>query len=160
MSNVVGLSKPFVRQAKLEDCIQLSETMREEDKREIWHISRSSPLLSLVKGLAYSSKCWTVEWNGTVVAMFGVAPESELVGIPWMLASDDLKKIKKSFLRECHQYVERMFDDYQVLTNCAWSQNHIHVQWLKWLGFKFFPAQPKGYDGELFYDFYKVSENV
>lgn len=156
MLNEAGLSKPFVRAPKIDDCIELSRSMREEDKREIWHFGRVSPLVALLDGLQYSSKCWTVEWQGRVVAMFGVTKQDDDVGIPWMLASEDLKKIKKSFLRECHQYVERMFDGYQVLTNCAWSQNTIHIQWLKWLGFKFLPARAKGYDGELFYEFYKV----
>jgi hypothetical protein len=156
MSNEAGVFKPFVRASTFNDCIELSKTMREEDKREIWHISRSSPLNSLIDGLLHSSKCWTVEWKGSVVAMFGVVRHDDVVGVPWMLASEDLKKIKKSFLRECHQYVERMFDGFQVLTNCAWSQNTIHIQWLKWLGFKFLPARVKGYDGELFYEFYKV----
>jgi hypothetical protein len=156
MLNEAGLSKPFVRAPKLQDCIELSNSMREEDKREIWHYSRVSPLVCLIDGLTYGEKCWTVEYNGSVIAMFGVTRQDEITGIPWMLASEDLKKIKKSFLRECHQYVERMFDGFQVLKNCAWSQNTIHIQWLKWLGFRFFPAQPKGYDGELFYEFYKV----
>lgn len=156
MSNEAGLSKPFVRAPTFQDCIELSKTMREEDKREIWHYARLSPLNSLIEGLHYSDRCWTVEWNGSVVAMFGVVREEEDVGVPWMLASEDLKKIKKSFLRECHQYVERMFDGFQVLKNCAWSQNNIHIQWLKWLGFQFLPARPQGFDGELFYEFYKV----
>lgn len=156
MSNEAKLSKPFARPATLQDCIELSKTMREEDKREIWHIARSSPLNSLVDGFFYSSKCWTVEWQGRVVAIFGVCPQDELVGVPWMLASDDLKRIRKSFLKECHRYLQEMSQGFQILTNSAWSQNEVHIQWLKWLGFKFLKAKPMGYDNELFYEFYKV----
>lgn len=134
--------------------------MREEDKREIWHMSRSSPLNALMSGLLYGESCWTVQWGNKVVAMFGVTRTDEVTGSPWMLASEDLKKIKLPFLRECHQYVEVMSEDFEILTNCVWSQNNIHIQWLKWLGFKFLPAKPMGYDGELFYEFYKVKENV
>lgn len=82
------------------------------------------------------------------------------MGVPWMLASDDLKRIRKSFLKECRAYVQEMSQGFQILTNSAWSQNDVHVQWLKWLGFKFFKAKPMGYDNELFYEFYKVSDNV
>lgn len=160
MSNVADKSKPFVRPSVYKDCLELSTTMREEDKQEIWHSSRSSPLLALVGGLQVSSPCWTVMWEGKVIAMFGVSPQDNLVGIPWMLASEDLKNIKKSFLKECHSYVQMMFTGYEVLTNHAWSKNDIHIQWLRWLGFKFFPAKPMGYDGELFYEFYKVKEYV
>lgn len=156
MSNEAEVLKPFVRAPKLKDCIELSRTMREEDKREIWHFARLSPLNALMDGMLYGDKCWTVEYRSKVIAMFGVAKANNGEGVPWMLASEDLKKIKKSFLKECHQYVERMFDGYEVLTNCVWSQNTIHIQWLRWLGFKFLPAKPMGYDGELFYEFYKV----
>lgn len=156
MSREVDKSKPFVRPSVPQDCTELSLTMREEDKQEIWHYARLEPLPALLGGLFVSKPCWTVEWQGKVVAMFGVSPQDDLVGIPWMLASEDLKKIKKSFLKECHSYVQKMFSGYEVLTNYAWSKNDIHIQWLKWLGFKFFPAKPMGYDGELFYEFYKV----
>lgn len=160
MSNVVERSKPYVRSSIFRDCTELSQSMCEEDKREIWHMSRSSPLDALKNGLFHSEYCWTVQWGNKVVAMFGVSRIDDVTGVPWMLASEDLKKIKKSFLRECHQYVSKMSEGYEVMTNCVWVENDIHVQWLKWLGFKFLPAKPMGYDGELFYEFYKVNENV
>lgn len=160
MSREVEASKPFVRSSKPTDCHELSLTMREEDKREIYHWDRLSPLTALFDGFT-AGKCWTVEWKGKVVAMFGVAKTKDPnVGQPWMLASDDLKRIRKSFLKECHAYVELMFDGYQVLSNHAWAKNDIHIQWLKWLGFKFFPAKHMGYDRELFYEFYKVNNHV
>lgn len=156
MSNAVVGSKPYVRSSIFRDCTALAETMREEDKREIWHLARSSPLNALMDGMFYGEHCWTVQWGHKVVAMFGVTRDDEVSGTPWMLASDDLKKIKKSFLRECHSYVELMFKDFDVLTNYVWAENTVHIEWLKWLGFKFLPAKPMGYDGELFYEFYKV----
>ena len=155
MSREVERSKPFVRPSTPKDCHELSLTMREEDKREVYHFDRLSPLVVLFDGLT-GGKCWTVEWNNKVVAMFGVVRKDNITGIPWMLASDDLKHIKKSFLKECHDYVELMFDGFEVLTNYVWAKNDVHIQWLKWLGFKFFDAKPFGYDRELFYEFYKV----
>lgn len=160
MSNEAKVSKPFARPATLQDCIELSNTMREEDRKEIWHSSRSSPLNALIDGLQFSTKCWTVEWQGRVVAMFGISPQDELVGVPWMLASDDLKRIRKSFLKECRVYLKEMSKGFQLLTNSAWSQNDVHIQWLKWLGFKFLRAKPMGYDNELFYEFYGVIQDV
>lgn len=156
MSNEANRSNPFARPATPKDCQELALTMREEDKREIWHFARFSPLDALLSGLLGSSKCWAVEWDGRVIAMFGVCPQDDLVGQPWMLASDELKEIAKPFVRECRTYVEEMFDGFQVLTNHAWSKNDIHIQWLKWLGFQFFEAKPMGFDNELFYEFYKV----
>lgn len=159
MSNGVKLSKPFVRSATIDDCWQLSETMRQEDVREIWHHSRSTPLDALIGGFKHGN-AQTVEWQGRVVAMFGVAGEYEGVGICWMLASDDLVKIKKSFLKECRKFVNDMHEDYPVLGNMVWVGNPIHIQWLKWLGFQFQPAVACGPDGELFHEFFKVREDV
>lgn len=156
MSNEAKRSKPFVRSPTPKDCQELALTMREEDTREIWHFARLSPLDALLSGLLGSSKCWTVEWDGKAIAMFGVCRQSDDVGQPWMLASNDLSKIKKSFLKECRSYLDLMFDGFEVLTNCAWAKNDVHIQWLKWLGFSFFKAKPMGFDNELFYEFYKV----
>jgi hypothetical protein len=160
MSREVNKSKPFVRTTVPADCIELASTMRAEDKEEIWHSSRKLPLAALKMGINYSDICWSVEWEGRVVAIFGVSRKDELVGIPWMLASDDLKKIRKSFLKESKDYLEQMFQGYTLLANSAWSKNTIHIQWLRWLGFSFLPAKPKGMDGELFYEFYKVNNYV
>lgn len=160
MSREVNRSKPFVRPTVPADCIELASTMRVEDKEEIWHSSRILPLDALRLGLNYSDVCWTVEWEDKVVAIFGVSRKDDLVGIPWMLASEDLKKIRKSFLKESKDYLEQMFQGYTLLSNSAWSKNTIHIQWLRWLGFSFLPAQPRGLEGELFYEFYKVNNYV
>lgn len=155
MSNEVKLSKPFVREAVLTDCEELAATMRQEDVQELWYHSRTSPLEALLNGFGWGN-CKTVEWQGRVVAMFGVSCEVNGVGVCWMLASDDLVKIKKSFLKECHKYVRDMHKDYPVLGNMVWAGNAVHVQWLKWLGFQFQPAVAYGADGELFHEFFKV----
>lgn len=154
MSNEVQGSKPFARPTKLIDCLQLSITMREEDRWEIWHAARSTPVDALTRGFEQSKKCWTVVWQGKPIAIFGVCGDGD-VGVPWMLASDDLKNIKKEFLAECHKYVDEMQGDYKLLANLAWSKNTVHLRWLKWLGFTLMEPQPFGPDGELFIYFYR-----
>lgn len=159
MSNEAKLSKPFVREAVLTDCEELAAAMRQEDVQELWYHSRTCPLDALVNGFEWGN-CKTVEWHGRVVAMFGVSGNLNGVGVCWMLASDDLVKIKKSFLKECRKYVRDMHKDYPVLGNMVWAGNAVHIQWLKWLGFQFQPAVACGADGELFHEFFKVREDV
>jgi hypothetical protein len=159
MSNVASQSKPFVRKAVLSDCEELSKTMRQEDVQEIWHSSRTAPLEALRDGFAWPL-CFTVEWRGRVVAMFGVGGERGKFGFPWMLASDDLVKIKRPFIRECRKHVDEMHKEYPVLCNMAWARNTVHVEWLKWLGFELIEARPHGPDGELFNEFFKVKPCV
>lgn len=160
MSNAVRPCKPYVRDTTVKDCAELAVTMREEDKREVWHASRSSPKDVLLKSVSSSRLCWTVMWQGKVVAIFGVCGTKNDTGIPWMLASDDLVKIRKSFLRECKDYVNKMQEHHPLLANIAWTKNTVHIQWLKWLGFEFQEPFPFGEDQELFTYFYRKTQHV
>lgn len=155
MSNGVKRSKPFVRPASPLDIFPLAKTMRKEDQEECLHFSNSSPFIALVDSYALSSDCWTVEWDGRVVAMFGCGGQVGHCGHPWMLASDDLVKIKKSFLREAKDYLQLMEDKYVYLTNWAWAKNEVHTNWLKWMGMTFDAPAPLREGGEPFIRFHK-----
>ena len=154
MSNEVVACKPFVRRARAEDVPFLAENVREEDRLEIWHSARKTPLEAFQTGYEVSDTPYTVEWQGKPVAMFGVSG-LDGVGVPWMLATDDLKKIRKSFLRECRSYVEELNNEYPLLVNVVWAGNDVHIQWLKWLGFKFEAPIRMGPDNEMFIRFYR-----
>lgn len=134
--------------------------MRQEDKDEIWHLARSTPGDALRAGFLGGDTCQTVLLNGKVVAMFGIGGTKGEVGIPWMLASDLLKEIRKPFVRECKGYLEEMSKDYPYLYNIAWTKNTEHIRWLKWLGFDFKVPKQMGPDGEFYIEFYKVIQNV
>lgn len=157
MSNGVIKSKPYVRESSVFDCGKLAKVMREADKKEIWHSSRTTPLQALFIGYQ-GQRCWSGinNANEEVFTMFGVTRRDEFSGVVWMLASDELSKVKKTFITECGSHVEEMLEGYDFLTNHVWSKNEVHIKWLKWLGFKFLPAKPMGIDGELFYEFYKL----
>ena len=127
---------------------------------EIWHLARLLPMEALTLSLKHCSYNRAVLLDGHVVAMFGVGGEKGKVGVPWMLASPLLTKIRKPFLRESKEFLEEMSKDYPVLNNVAWTKNKEHIRWLKWLGFTMLPAVPIGPDGELYIEFYKVIEHV
>jgi Protein of unknown function (DUF2833) len=153
MSNEAKACKPFVREAKLVDVLILGANIRQADRWEIWHIARKLPVDAFLEGYKVSDKPYVIEWKGMPIAMFGVSGTKGSVGVPWMLGTDDIKKVGKSLLRECRSYVDKMHDDYPVLTNYVWTKNTVHIQWLKWLGFQFGEAVPLGPDQELFYHF-------
>lgn len=154
MSNEVVACKPFVRPSVSEDIQYLAENIRLEDRQEIWHIARKTPLEAFQLGFEMSDQPLTVVWGDKPVAMFGVSGANG-IGIPWMLATDDLKKIAKSFLRECRSYVQRMHNNYPFLINMVWAKNEIHIQWLRWLGFQFDEPMTMGPDNEMFIRFYR-----
>lgn len=131
--------------------------MRQEDKDEIWHLARLTPHEALEASYHFCSYNMTVLLDNKVALIFGVGGEKGGVGIPWMLASPLLKKVRKPFLREAKSFLDEMSEGYPVLHNMAWSKNTEHIRWLKWLGFTFLPGKPMGPDGEIYIEFYKVN---
>lgn len=160
MSNAAGACKPFVRDAKLIDCLILGTHCRMSDRWEIWHSSRKTPTEAFVTGYQVSDRPLVIEWAGMPIAMFGVSGNKGSVGVPWMLGTDEIQKIGKTLLRECRSYVDEMHRHYPVLTNYVWAKNTVHIAWLKWLGFEFGEAKPMGPDNELFIHFHKVKQDV
>lgn len=136
--------------------MELSETMRQEDRDEIWHLARLTPSEALQAAYEACPYNRTVLLDGKVVAIFGCSGETGGVGVPWMLASPLLTKIRKPFLRECRVFLEEMSENYTTLENVAWSKNTEHIRWLTWLGFKFQPGVPMGPDKEIYIPFYKA----
>jgi hypothetical protein len=130
--------------------------MRQEDKDEIWHLARKTPEEALRDAYDTCPYNRAVLLEGRVVCIFGIGGEKGGVGVPWMLASPLLTKIKKPFLRECKAWLDEMSEGYTSLYNAAWSKNTVHIQWLRWLGFEIKPAVPMGPDGELYHEFFKV----
>jgi len=160
MSNEVKQDKPFVREAKLTDIAYLADNIRECDKQEVFAMSGITPEQAFLDGYSHSDTPCVVEWKGKAIAMFGVSGDRNKVGIPWMLATNDIKGIRKQFIRGCKPYLEAMHSDYPVLTNYVWAENSLHIAWLKWLGFKFADHLPLGRNGEMFIRFYKEKDYV
>jgi hypothetical protein len=159
MSSEAEVCKPYARPSVIEDVQYLADHIREEDRQEVWHSDRKTPLEAFQIGFENSDEPFTIMWRGSPVGMFGVSGENG-IGIPWMLATDDLKKIRKSFLRECRSYVQRMHEKYPVLINMVWLKNEVHIQWLRWLGFEFDAPTQMGPDNEMFIRFYKEATCV
>lgn len=148
---------PLVRPATREDCFALAPRLRKEDLEELSYSSGLSPVQSLLVGFR-TTETYAVEWQGEVVALFGCGGVRGVLGVPWMLASPALTKIKKSFLRECRDYVQAMLKAYGYLENSVWADNLVHIQWLEWLGFTLCDPEPKGIDNKPFRRFYMKNE--
>jgi hypothetical protein len=162
-SAVPASDRPFVRLATRADAIDLAPRLRKEDVEEIAHGTGLPPELALRYSLGVSNIAYAVVWRDRVVALFGITEwlhwgEGRGPGSPWMLASEELKDIRKSFLRHCRGYVERWLDVHGHLENQVWAKNEVHIQWLKWLGFQFDEPKPLGINNELFMRFYMTKE--
>lgn len=75
--------------------------------------------------------------SGTPVGICGIAeghtPDDRQV---WMLATDDLLRHRRLFLRESRQWIHS-YSKYFTLWNWVDARNVEHVSWLQWLGAEF-----------------------
>lgn len=131
--------KPFVRKAYLEDVLELSQTLREADIKEILASTGEDSFSALLTSFMRSKKAYSVEYDGRCIAMFGVAdsPLLPLCGVPWLLASEELVDNWRIFARESRKHVEDLQEDYAVLYNFVDARNDKAINWLKWCGFTF-----------------------
>lgn len=165
MQNEVKVSNPYVRLALKADASALAPRLRQEDVEEISHGSGLAPEVALRFALQVSNIAYAVIWKGEVVALFGVSQDLDWnlgggPGLPWMLASPEIRRIRKSFLRECSTYVQSWLKAHGKLEGMVWAKNTVHIQWLRWLGFEMDPPIPYGINNEPFQRFYMEAENV
>lgn len=129
-------NKPYARPAALRDVCDLIPKIRQADKDEVGALGLT---LEQGLGLSYinSTLAWSIIYKNKVVGMFGVNP-SELpdVGCPWMLSSDELYKIGKSFIKKTPFFINLMYQQYETLTNVIDCRNHKSISWLGRCGFK------------------------
>lgn len=151
-----------IRCATSADAAALAPRLRQADLNEIEAGSGKPPLEVLEAGLRLSTEAYAVELSSTgeVVALFGVAPTEEpKLGAVWLLGSDKISSIRFTFLRQSKQWLTKLFSRYQLLGNSVDARNTLHVEWLRWLGFRFLRKSPVGRNGELFIEFVRLPDS-
>lgn len=130
----------------------LSQNLRGIDVREMWLMHRYTPRIAIKSGAQLSDKCFVVTADGIPVIIFGVEGEglSDRASI-WMLATDQIKRIQKSFLKRSRAVFLDLINDYDMVYNYVYEKNSIALRWLKWLGFNIHEAEPTGAEGALFH---------
>ena len=147
--------KPFHRATQLHDICELASNLRYEDKREVNTLGKT-PEQSLMSGYLFGRVCRSIINNhGQVVGMYGVVPADNKTGIIWMLGSDNLKKIKTSFLKESRTEVNGINTLFPHLWNIIDSRNELHIKWIRWCGFKIIGERM--INNVKFYEFCKVA---
>ena len=144
-----------VRESTKEDAEQLAGLMRKSDIDEIWASNHLTPIEALKQGIDNSTFCLTVE-NGRPIAMFGIACDQIISrkAVVWLLASDDLVKIQKRFLRYSKTFIYIMLDRYPYLENYVDVRNEKSIKWLKLCGATIEKPEPYGADQKMFSHFY------
>ena len=124
-----------VRPALLSDAVYIADRMRSADVDEL-SLYDISPKDALVLGLNASLQPLSVICDGMPCAMFGVAPTAtDGIGSVWLLGTPDLFTIKVPFLRQSEMWLNHCSKPFSGVGNWVDSRNHLHIRWLRWLGF-------------------------
>lgn len=131
----------IVRDTTTADLMWLAAFMREEDKKEVAAASGLTPAQTMIHGGQHSPFLKTVLVDDIPMLVFGVAshPSDKLVGTVWMLATDYLMapRCRRVLRHHSRPWINKLQDDYPILTNIADKRNKAHLRWLKWCGFTF-----------------------
>jgi hypothetical protein len=141
-----------VHNATLEDGEYIASNMREADRREIWASNRHTPQEAIAICLQ-QKVCLCAHIDGIPAILFGCSP-----GVPWLLSTDDIKKIGVVFIMRSRGYVSEWLKEFGVLENYVHSENTLSIRWLKWLGFSI--LEPVTVNNETFYRFEMRDANV
>lgn len=144
----------IIREALFEDAVHIAYHMRAEDREEL-QASGGDPVDLLLSGWQTSDWCKAALVDGVPAVIWGVAKCGEDIGSPWLLATDAILKIKKTFLMKCKPDIDRMQQEYKKLFNYVHINNKLAQQWLEWLGFDLH-REPTGENG----DFYLFTRGV
>ena len=145
--SIVPTSEDYVK--------ELSLSMRKPDVEEIWAAGHLTPKQAIFLSLGVSSNDGTALVNGKVMCMFGVGMLSILsnIGVPWMLGTSLMDEHAHHFLRKSRKWINKVKEEYPLLINYVDARNVMSIRWLKWMGFKMFPAEPYGAQGLPFHRF-------
>jgi hypothetical protein len=151
----------YTRFTSRDDIPFLAKNLRDEDKAEVSAASGLDMEVALERGYLHSKICKTICMSdGTPAAIFGVADTGiKGLGSIWLLATPDLLKVQRQFLRECRKGISDISQGYTCIFNYTDARNTVHHRWLKWCGFTFIKQHDQHGLGQIpFLEFVKIIE--
>lgn len=123
-------------------CKELLENLRQIDKQEIEGLGISSKKGVEVSIYETSPVFYarSVEDNKLLMCwglQILINKEHGNTYLIWALGTNELKRKKKSFIKESKQIIKRWIEIYGELTNTVAVFNRDSIRWLKWLGADF-----------------------
>jgi hypothetical protein len=142
--------------------IRVADNLRPADVEEVWASSHHDPREAMMMSVM-ASRDAKVGMVGThPVCVFGVVPYSLLSdrGVPWMLCTAEIEGHARAFLKGNRKVIREWRQSYRLLRNFVDARNVKSIQWLRWLGFTVYAAQPYGVERLPFHQFDMVGDNV
>ena len=135
----------YVKPSTESDGVWLSSRLRTADRDELAATTKLPAVRVLVDGIRASSPCYTIHTReGDPCGIFGTRESDDpAVGVVWMLCSDDLLTISRTFVRHSRGWLKELHGQYRQLYNVIDARNKVHLRWLSWMGFEFLQDIPK-----------------
>jgi hypothetical protein len=161
----------YIQEADLSDVLYVATNLRPADRAELRAATTARPTEVMKKTFGQARKCYVarVEEFGNPVILFGVMDkglmpgawfdkeEPLLTGSIWLVGTDEMEEHSLTIAKEAPKWIEYLGQGYDVLANCVWQGNHLHIKWLDFAGFSFKPCVQYGPDGDIFLPFYKMT---
>jgi hypothetical protein len=149
----------YTRKTLEKDLGLLEENLRDADVAELHAQSGLEPRIALKMAFMLSRRCRTLcDCSGSPIGIYGVNDSgTKGLGAIWMMATPDLLKHQRQFLRECRDGISEISQGYSCIFNYTDARNTIHHKWLKWCGFTFIKNHKNyGKNNEAFLEFVKI----
>jgi len=125
----------MIRKTEPNDILELANTMRVEDQREVQSMAGLSPLEALSLGYMQSTDCITgVGKQGTVSLVAGVVSTGSY-GAVWMLSAPDIKTNARELATTGRAWITAMTMKHGRLENVVDARNKLHIRLIKFMGF-------------------------
>lgn len=126
----------------------VADHLRAEDKRELETATGLTAHEAVFASWASSELTYVAHIDGLPAVVFGVAPG----GVIWLVGTDAIGPAALPVFRLSKLCVGALLDHYGALHNVADIRNHLHLRWLKLLGFTLGPLVDV--NGQPFRQFY------
>lgn len=108
--------------------------LREIDKKEGRAYVGENPIVALLLSIRKSEEVYVIIHKERIVGVFGVIHAYDH-GVPWMVATEELKDFYREFYKVSLKVVEGFKQDYKSLMNYVGAENEVSIRWLEHIGF-------------------------
>lgn len=145
-----------VRPAEILDCIVIGNNLREADKREVFTIQQHENFpASVIEGYNVSSKSFVGLKGNNPFFICGVIPVTDKIAYIWGLGTDDVKTVKKEFVKKCIDMFPELTEGFSYVFSYMDHRNTVHKKWCKMMGFTFDKSKNIKVNGVEFLFLYK-----
>jgi hypothetical protein len=137
-----------IREVREGDLLHLASNLRGADIREfVAAYGHPRVLEGLEASVSNSKEARVADDTVNPVAIWGYNLLSAETAAIWCVASHEIYKLRRAFVRESRAILKRWFQEnpqLRVMVNFAHADNHTHLYWLKSVGAEVLPATPMG----------------